>query len=210
MIARKLSGLALSLVLLGACSGSASDKVDSVWRDYANAVENGRGGDAVKLASADTIRHFDMLGDLALHGGKGMHNLTLYDEVSVYYLRYEYEEDALNRFSGHDIMKILVNKGLVGIPDMNGFSLEDVRIDDDEAWGELFTNEPNTSYRIAFELEGGKWKVDNETLGKSRDNVLIRRMMTYSGSRDEILDELLKSVGVRNGLTSDLLEPVAR
>lgn len=206
----KTIALSICLLFIAACSGQSSDQIARTWRDYASAVSRNQGAEAVKLASENTLRHYAMIGRLALKGGQEMRELTLYDEVSVFYLRHVFEANALRKFTGRDIMRILVKNELAGIPKMNQFQLADIDIEGDRAWANLYTTDLDAEYRVSFVREGGKWKIEGKSLNKSRDDVLIHRMMSYASTRDDVIDELLKSVGVRGGLTPELMRPLSR
>lgn len=205
----KTFALSVVMLFIAACGGQSTDQLSRTWRDYASSVSRGQGAEAVKLASDDTIKHYALLGRLALKGGPEMRNLTLYDEVSVFYLRHTFDATALRKFTGRDIMRILVKNELAGIPKMNQFQLGNISFDEDYAWANLYTNEADAEYRVSFVRENGKWKIEGQTLSKSRDSVLIHRMMSYASTRDDVIDELLKSVGVRGGLKPELMRPLS-
>ncbi len=197
-----------SVSLVSACSGSVDAEVDEIYRNYAKAVANGRGSEAAKFASRTSIEHFADLRNRALWGGYSARSMTLYDEVAIYYLRAKYQAETLRSFTEWDVMNILINSGLVGVPDMEKLRVVDVRFEGDKAWGRLPTDEADTIYQISFHRERGKWKVETLPLRRSRDQVLTNRIVSYGRSRDDVIDEILKSVGVREGLSPRLFNPM--
>lgn len=200
--------IALTVFAIAGCAQASKVKIETIWREYASAVQTSRGSEASEFASDASLRHFAQLKEFALEGGADMKSLTLYDEVSVYYLRSKYGADALSRFSDRDIMKILVNAELLGIPHMNQLMIEEIRVYKKTAYATLTSGEADTFYEVTFLLENGDWKVDYLSLARSRDMVLANRLISYSGTRDDVIDEILKSVGIRDGLSEDLTEPV--
>ena len=201
--------LPLSVFLFAACSSGPDDQLSKSYYTYARAVMDGRGYDAAKLASTKTLKHYETLNDLALHGGRGMYNLSIYDELSVYYLRAKYEAEALNKFSGRDVMNVLIKANMVGVPDMARFTVGEIGFDsEDKAWAPLYKGDQDPVYEISFVKENGKWKIDNRPMRSKRNDVLLQRLMQYGGSREEVISELLKAHGVREGLTPAVEKPL--
>ena len=203
-------GLMACSILASACSAVNEGELSSVYSQFARAIEGQRGHQASELISKSTEVHYAKLRDIALYGSRQRTPLTLYDEIGVYYLRARYDRQQLTKFNGRDIYAILVENGLAGIPNMDDFLLQRISSSGDHATAGLQTNDPSTNYRIAFSYEGGQWKIDDAALRHSRDEVLAFRMVSYKGAREDVIDEILKSVGVRQGLTSQLTSPMVK
>ena len=206
-----LSGfLLIGSLALTSCSTGSESELSNVYSQFARAVEGGRGHQASELISKQSEAHYAKLRDYALEGSRYGSRLTLYDEISVYYLRARYDRRALVKFTGRDIFAILVENGLAGVPDMDDFMLRDVNISAESASAKLATNDPGANYRIGFALEKRNWRVNDAMLRQTRDEVLAFRMVSYKGSREDVIDEILKSVGVREGFSRRLMDPVDR
>ena len=206
--AAKLTLLATAL-LAASCSKSPTQQVNQVFGDFKKSVEAGRGDQVEKLVSEQTLQHFDKLRRLALTGGADMYQLSIYDEVSIYYLRSQFKRAALEKFRGRDIINILAKNKMLGVADLNEFKLTSLQVEDTAAWANLTHNNLETPYAINFVEESGDWKVDMDRFQRNRENELVMRMMQYGGDRDQVISELLKSFGLRDGLTPALRQPLA-
>lgn len=205
---RLISTLFATALLLVACGGPAPERVREVYYDYSNNVSRGNGPQAGRVVSEATLRHFGLLKVLALNGGRGMSSIGIYDELSVYFLRARYDVAALEKFTGRDILSILVQAGLVGEDNFEDFVLEDLRYTDNQARADLFHNGADTELDIWFEREEGRWRLDGKRFRESRNEALERRIIQFEGSREEVVSELLKSRGVLEGLTPILKQPL--
>lgn len=200
----KWSLVALAGLILSACSGSIPDQLTSTYQNYTSLIVAGKGHQAAKWVTEDTIDHYDKIGQLALRGGRGMSELGLYDELSVYFLRARYDAVALEKFTGRDIMNILVKARLIGEDGFETYSLGDIRYTETEARADLVDGTQTTPFEIWFALKDGKWKVDPARLRAKRDELLERRIVQFEGDRDNVLSELLKTKGITEGLTPEL------
>lgn len=209
--AKRLTGLTLlvfaSLTLV-ACSGSVPDQLTDTYRNYTSQIAAGKGHQAAKWVTEDTVTHYEKLGDLALRGGREMSSLGLHDELCVYFLRARYDAVALEKFTGRDVMNILVKAKLVGEDGMERFSLGDIRYTENEARADLVDGNQTTAFEIWFARQDGSWKVDPARFRAKRDELLERRIVQFEGDRDSVLGELLKTKGITNGLTPELKRPL--
>ena len=208
--ARKVALMALAGLVLSACAKSEPEKLTSLYDRYANAVLDGRGYSAAKLVSANTLQHYGKLRDLALNGGSGMYYLGVYDEVSIYYLRWKFDSAGLSKLSSRDVMNVLVKAGLVTIEDMDDFELRALNLGQNAAWANLYLDGLDTPYDARFVSESGKWKFDGKALRDSQDDVLLQRLIRYDSDKDTLINEMLKSYGLRDGLTAELRTPPAK
>lgn len=199
---------AFGLMFIASCSRPVPDQVTSLYQSYTNSVAAGRGYDAAKKVSDATLAEFETLRDLALDGGRGMTSIGIYDEVSVYYLRGQFDVVALEKLNGRDIMNILVKANLVGEPGFESYTLGNIRFNDTEARASLFNSEGQTPLEMSFSNESGGWKIDPVSFRDRREQLLERRIVEFGGSRDEVMGELLKSRGLGNGLTPNLQRPM--
>jgi hypothetical protein len=215
MLRRKINRTAMvfamcCLLFTGACSGGGQSEMSGVYSQFARAIEGQRGYQATKLISKETEAHYSLLRDIALYGPRYRTHLTLYDEIGIYFLRSRYDKRQLLKFTGRDIFAVLVENGLIGVPDMDDFRLGSVSMTNHAASATLITNDPGANYRIGFTLENGHWRIDEAALRTTRDEVLAFRMVSYRGSREDVIDEILKSVGVREGLAPRLTTPISK
>lgn len=192
------------------CSGSGTDGFEDRYRQFASAVENHKGHQAVKSVSSDTLEHYAGLKQIALYGNRNGKSLPIYDEVAVCFLRASFDAEALKSLSDRDVYAKLVNADITGVPGMSRFELTDLERTDNEGWGVLLTDEVNTRYIIGFDREGGKWLIDDSSFRTSREEVLLSRIMTHRGTRSDVINALLKSSGIRQGVTPELEQPLVK
>lgn len=205
-----LVALLASVSAFGGCSGSGTDGFEDRYRQFANAVENHKGHQAAKYVSSDTLKHYTGLKQIALHGNQSGTSLTINDEVAVYFLRASFDTEALKTLSDRDIYAKLVNADITGVPGMSRFELTDPEREENQGWAILLTDEVNTRYIIGFDRERGKWLIDDSSFRTSREEVLLSRIMTHRGSRSDVVDALLKSSGIRQGVTPELEQPLVK
>jgi len=194
---------------LAACSPPVSGQLENVYYDYATNVANGRGHDAAKNVTDTTINHYEHIRDLALHSAD-LSELSLFDEICVYYLRGRFDAIALSKFTGRDVMNTLVKANLIGEDKFETFTLRDIRYTKTEARAELFKSGETTQLEMWFEKQDGKWKVSPQRFRDARGDVLERRIVQFQGDRNNVMSELLKARGFENGLTQNLRQPLQK
>ncbi|MAK60979.1 MAG: hypothetical protein CMK09_08375 [Ponticaulis sp.] len=197
-----------AILSIAACGGPAPERVREVYYDFSSQVSHRNGPEAGKVVNEATLRHYALLKVIALNGGRGMNSIGIYDELSVYFLRARYDIPALEKFTGRDILSILVQAGLVGEDDFETFELEDLRYTNNQARADLFKNGADTELDVWFEREDGRWRIDGKRFREIRNEMLERRIIQFDGNREEVISELLKSRGVLEGLTPELKRPL--
>lgn len=206
----KLILVTLMGVCLSACGGSGSGKISGTYDGFVSNVSAGRGHNAAKFVTDDSISRYAELKDLALFGGPGMDSLTIHDEVVVYLLREHYEKTALEKLSDRDVFNFAVIKGMIGPTNFSDYKLGAMRTTDTEARVELMKDGEKTPYSIFFRIEDGKWKIRTRQLQANMNDVLQDRIFQFGGRREDIINELLKTNGTGNGMTAKLRKPLAR
>lgn len=201
-------GLAL---LLAACGGSVSEGVMESYNGYAAAVSSGRGYDATEYVSEASIDRFETLRQIALYGPESQPSLGIHDEISVYYLRSEFDASHLQRLTGRDIMNILVSADLIG---ENGFrnieAGEVIQGENGRATLPLRDTRSGANYSLEFIRENGDWVADTRGFRNQRDQRLEGRIREFNGNRSEVINELLIVHGASDGLTAELSNPLLR
>ncbi len=204
------TGLAGCLaMLLTACGGSVSDSVMETYSSYAAAVSSGRGYDATEYVNEATISRFESLRQIALYGPEGQPTPGIHDEISVYYLRSEFDASHLQRLTGRDIMNILVSADLIGEDGFRNIEPgEVIEGQNGHASLPLRDTRSGANYSLDFVRENGDWLADPRGFRNQRDQRLENRIREFNGNRSEVINELLIVHGASDGLTSELTQPL--
>ena len=135
--------------MLTACNGSGKDQIAGVYDSFVSNVAAGRGHNAAKYATEDSITRYEELKQLALYGGQGIGSLPINDEVTVYLLREHFEKSALEKMSDRDVFNYAVKKGMIGPKDFPDYNLGEMRTTETEARIELVKDGEKTPYSIS-------------------------------------------------------------
>ena len=195
------------ILFLTACGGSPTDQVLSTYEAYASAVGSGRGYDATKEVTEETLEHSERLKDIALDGNPDRYPLGIHDETAVYYLRSAFDVTTLEPLTGRDVMNVLVTADLIGERGFRNFETGEVTVSGDRAALALHDQVADASYTLDFVRAGG-WKVDPSGFRNQRDDRLEDRIVEFRGNRERVISELLRVHGVENGLTGQLTRPL--
>lgn len=195
------------VLLVSACGGSAPDQITSTYESYARAIASGRGYDATKEVSQQTLDHFERLKNIALDGNLDRYPLGIHDETAIYYLRSEFDVTTLQPLTGRDVMNVLVTADLIGERGFRDFEAGAVTVNGDRASLALYDQVAEAAYTLDFVREGG-WKVEPSEFRAQRDQRLENRIVEFRGDRERVISELLRVHGAERGLTDELPRPL--
>lgn len=136
-------------------------QVKETFKNYAKAVINSNGKEALECLSSETIQYYGDLLELVKNADSvETDQLDLLDKMNVLIIRQEADAEVILSMDDESIIIYAVDNGIIGKESMEGKSIGEVEIKGDEAFGEFLTEGKSTPFKMRFQKENGEWKLD--------------------------------------------------
>ncbi len=178
-------------------ASSAADETPAVraaFDTYTKAAL-AKDGATAQAALADTLSaYYDGVRKQALTGtDEQVRALPVSQRLTVYVLRAEIEPAVLRDSTPADLVKLAIDKGLVGEQGITSLALGKVTVSGDKAAAEVTTDGKVAPYKMEFLRQGGAWKLDLAPLMSLADQAFEGAAKQQGATVDEMIDGVLET-----------------
>jgi hypothetical protein len=158
--------LLFSFLLLSCCVyGQEQSKVKQTFSNYKQSILKGDGDEAVKWVNNKTIAYYGEMLGLALDADSArVADLDLMDRLTVLSLRHRMTRDEISGMDGKQLFVHSIKKGMVGKNTVANVEIGDVKVEGEQAKGQLQANGQKSPLNFGFTKENGQWKLDLTSL----------------------------------------------
>lgn len=215
----RLTALALAPVLASALApGSMAQDEDTlvqaelvhgVFAAYKDALIRGDGDAAVALVDSETLRYYDVLRSLALHGSEEeVRGRSFIERLLIISMRHQLTPETMERLSLADLIRTAVEEGWISAQSIEQLEIGNVRIEGNRASGEARTRSagegtggnPLDTLHYEFIREDGAWKFRFSSLVSSLDRVVSEFAAQLGLPEDDLIFTLVESFSGRQVL----------
>lgn len=166
--------------------------VAAAFTTYRAALLDSDGAAALPVIHPSVFPLYDESRRLALSGSEAeIRRLGPAGQLNVYVMRATMTRDALRSSSPAQIVRLAIDKGLVGEQGTAALTLGDVEVTGDTAYADVLARGRPGPFKFVFRRHGGAWKLDLKALIELSEPALValaqRRGLTTRQFVDEVL-----------------------
>jgi hypothetical protein len=169
-----------------------SQAIGAAFETFTKAVRAKDGAAAVSVLSRSTFSDYDEIRKIALSGNElQVAALVPSGQILVYRMRGDMDPAILRTASANDLVKAVIDEGLVSEDSVSAFTLGELTINDGKALGKVSAAGVQTPVFLSFAREDGAWKFHLLSLFDVTDTTLgvlaKQRNLTHAQMIDEVL-----------------------
>ena len=138
------------------------DEVKESFKAYKAAILASDGEAAAQVVTQSSRDYFRRLADQALNLDRdGLHKIYLSDRLYALLLRHSLQRARLESMSGREVVSYAVDEGWIGKEGAEQLQLGNYQVDGDHAAGTILRPDGGeTTFKMEFVREGGRWRLD--------------------------------------------------
>lgn len=189
-------------------SKTENEQIKGVFDAYLSAVRERRGEEAVKFLSESTLRHYEKLIYLSIHGGKtDVLKLPLSDQVTTLFLRGRMKAGDLEQMTDQSAVAKIITNGWIGSEIVLPLKFKKITRQGSRAIMYLGLDGQKGGMEISFVKEAGMWAIDLLPLFQLIDARLKEHMSGRELSEEAFVVETVDSV-LKQKIGQDIWTPL--
>jgi hypothetical protein len=186
---------ALAAVPLAGCASDPQHDIRAAFTDYNAALARKDGRASADLVSADTVRYYQRMRDLALHADRtAMAKEPFVDQLTALSLRADVDAARLRSASGKQLVADAVEKGVINQSSQGASSLGTITVKGEVATAGLQLGPPgSTPYTITFRREHGDWKLDLPSLDAPAERLVAQAIARQKMAPEQFIQAVMVS-----------------
>ncbi|MGW4215356.1 hypothetical protein ACWEIJ_45810 [Lentzea sp. NPDC004789] len=169
-----------------------SQSIGVAFEAFRKAVVAKDGAAAASVLSSSTFSEYDKIRKVALTGAEQqVAVLVPSGRILAYTMRGDMDPVVLRSASPRDLVKAVIDEGLVSGDSVNGITLGDLTIHDGKALGKVAVPPAQTTVFLSFLREDGAWKFELPSMFDFTDARLGAAAKRKNLSHAQMIDEVL-------------------
>jgi hypothetical protein len=191
--------LTLCFATLTGCDENRAKEVRAAFDEHMAALADGDANALVSTMVKDSLDRYANMGRLAATGTKDeVMMLPAPDAIATLVLRLNASKAELQDTSGPAIVRLMIDKGLLGRADIEevGWNIPEIKFRKSGARAKLWIGKVETDIEIDFVEEDGRWKMDS-----SPYRVRLEKLIRQARARENMTQEevIVALVNIRMG-----------